>query len=50
MCPVCIAAAAVLAGKAVSAGGFTALAVQIRKKEVVSKVTKFERKENENGH
>jgi hypothetical protein len=50
MCPVCIATAAVLVGKAVSAGGFTALAVQIRKKEVVSQIMKFERKENQNGH
>jgi hypothetical protein len=48
MCPVCIAATAVLAGKAVSAGGLTELALQVWKQEVVSKIVK--RKENENGH
>jgi hypothetical protein len=50
MCPVCIAAAAVLAGKAASASGFAALAVQAIRKKAVSENYQISTKGKKDGH
>jgi hypothetical protein len=51
MCPLCIAAAALMAGKTITAGGLTALTVRkLRSKPVMEKPIQISGKENQNGH
>jgi len=50
MCPLCITAAAMLAGKAASAGGLTLAVHRIRSKGIISRARKEQGKENRNGN
>jgi len=50
MCPVCIAGAALIVGKATSAGGLTAVLIRrLRGKKLARKSLKIQSKENQHG-